>query len=106
MAAIHVDDAQPAARPPLPAPKRFGRKSIFLILFAALLVNAAIVLVGLPEVRSPLSPDLTAYSMNFGDLYDLIAKNLDQGNGYRVDPAMGNTMLREPGYPLLLAAVF
>ena len=28
------------------------------------------------------------YSMSFGDLYDLIAKNLDEGNGYRVDPAL------------------
>jgi 4-amino-4-deoxy-L-arabinose transferase-like glycosyltransferase len=44
--------------------------------------------------------------VSFGDLYDLIAKNLDEGNGYRVDPAMGYTMLREPGYPLLLAVVF
>src|SRR5262249_36641431 len=35
-----------------------------------------------------------------------IAKNLYQGNGYRVDPAMGDTMLREPAYPLLLATVF
>lgn len=76
---------------------------IFLILFAALLVNAAIVLVVLPKLASPLA---LPYSVSFGDLYDLIAKNLDQGNGYRVDPAMGKTMLREPGYPLLLAAVF
>ncbi len=102
-AAIHVEDAEPAGRLPVPAPNSFIRKSIFLTLFAALLVNAAIVLVGLPEVRRPL--ELT-YSMGFGDLYDLIAKNLGQGNGYRVDPAMGYTMLREPGYPLLLAVVF
>jgi 4-amino-4-deoxy-L-arabinose transferase-like glycosyltransferase len=102
-AAIHVDDAEPAALVPVPAPKAFSRKSIFLILFAALFVNGAIVLVGLPKVRSPLG---LTYSMELGDLYDLIAKNLDQGNGYRVDPAMGNTMIREPGYPLLLAAVF
>lgn len=103
LAAIHVDDAEPAARVPVPAPKAFSPKSIFLILFAALLVNAAIVLVGLPKVSRPLA---LAYSMNFGDLYDLIAKNLEQGNGYRVDANMGLTMLREPGYPLFLAAVF
>ena len=76
---------------------------MFLILFTAILVNAAIVLVTLPEVRGALAP---TYSISFGDLYDGIAKNLDQGNGYRVDPAMGNTMLREPAYPLLLAVVF
>ena len=103
LAAIHVDDAEPAARVPVPAPKAFSRKSIFLILFVALLVNAAIVLVGLPKVSRPLT---LTYSMNFGDLYDLIAKNLEQGNGYRVDADMGPTMLREPGYPMLLAAVF
>jgi hypothetical protein len=103
LAAIHVDDAEPAARVPVPAPKAFSRKSIFLILFAALLVNAAIVLVGLPKVSRPLT---LTYSMNFGDLYDLIARNLEQGNGYRVDTDMGPTMLREPGYPLFLAVVF
>jgi len=102
-AVIHADDAQPAAPVRVPEPEPFSWKSIFLILFAALLAYAAIVLVGVPDVRSPLA---RTYSLDFGDLYDLIAKNLDQGNGYRVDPAMGNTMLREPGYPLLLAAVF
>ncbi len=102
-AAIHADDAQPVAPVRVPAAEPFSRKSIFLILLAALLANAAIVLVGVPEAGSRFA---LTYSMSFGDLYDLIAKNLDQGNGYRVDPAMGNTMLREPGYPLLLAAVF
>lgn len=109
LAAIHTGDAQPAARLPLPAAKGFGWKSIFLILFAALLLNAAIVLVGLPTVSHPLTltSGMTAwYSMNFGDLYDGIAKNLDQGNGYRADANTGLTMLREPGYPLLLAAAF
>ena len=95
LASMCTDDAAAAK-----APKR---KSVVLALLAALLLNAAIVLVGLPKVSSPLA---LTYNMGFGDLYDLIAKNLDQGNGYRADAAMGNTMLREPGYPLLLAAVF
>jgi 4-amino-4-deoxy-L-arabinose transferase-like glycosyltransferase len=103
LAAIHVDGTEPAACVPVSAPKSFGRKSVSLILFAALLVNAAIVLVGLPKVSRPLT---LTYSMNFGDLYNLIARNLEQGNGYRVDADMGPTMLREPGYPLFLAAVF
>ena len=103
LAAIHGDDAETVARVPVPAPKAISPKSIFLILFFALLVNAGIVLVGLPMVSRSLA---LTYSMNFGDLYDLIAKNLDQGNGYRVDAYMGLTMLREPGYPLFLAAVF
>src|SRR5215469_15114353 len=83
--------------------KPFSRKLIFLIVFAVLAVHATMVLVALPEVASPLKP---SYNMGFGDLYDLIAKNLDEGNGYRVDPAMGETMFREPAYPFLLAAAF
>ena len=102
LAATRVDD-EPTVRVSVPAPKAFSRKFIFLILFIAFLVNAAMVLVGLPKVSRALAP---AYSMNYGDLYDLIAKNVGQGNGYRVDANMGYTMLREPGYPLLLAAAF
>ena len=98
-----LDHAEPATRVPVPAPKAFSRKSLSVILFAALLVNAAIVLVGVPKVSRPLAQ---TYSMSFGDLYDLIAKNLEQGNGYRVDANMSLTMLREPAYPLFLAAVF
>jgi 4-amino-4-deoxy-L-arabinose transferase-like glycosyltransferase len=101
-AARHVDEAEPVVLAPAPARKPFSRKSISLILFAALLMNAAIVLAGLPEVR----PLALTYSMGFGDLYDAIAKNLDKGNGYRVESTMSSTMLREPGYPFLLAAVF
>ena len=101
-AEIPAQHATLPARVPVPEP--FGWKSVFpVLLVAALLVNAAIVLVGLPELRGPLAPN---YNMGFGDLYDLMAKNLVLGNGYRVDPAMANTMLREPGYPLLLAGVF
>lgn len=94
-ATIHVEEVA--------APKPFNRKFIFLIVVTALLVNAVMVLVVLPEMASPLAP---SYSMGLGDLYDLIAKNLDEGKGYRADPAMGKTMLREPGYPFLLAATF
>jgi len=97
--------AQARTSTPLSAPGPFSRKFIFLILFAALVANAAIVLAGLQGWgRSDASTP--TYSVTFGDLYDQIARNLDQGNGYRVESAMGNTMLREPGYPLLLAAVF
>src|SRR5271156_5666808 len=101
LAPNQMDDAEPGAR--VPVPKGFSRKSIFLILLAALLVNAAIVLVGLPKVSRALT---LTYSMNFGDLYDLTAKNLELGKGYRVVADTSSTMLREPGYPLFLAAAF
>lgn len=100
---LAVEGAKAGVYVPVPADQPLGRQTISLILLAALIVNAAIVLMALPEVRGALAP---AYSMSFGDLYDGIAKNLDQGKGYRVDPGMGSTMVREPGYPLLLAAVF
>jgi len=54
-------------------------------------------------------PDATgelAYGVQIGDLYDFVAKNLAQGYGYRVEHDMGETILREPGYPLLIAAMY
>jgi len=103
---IHRIDVKPSASNDRTAPvksRSFSRKFISLILFAALFVNAAIVLVELPKVSSALR---LTYSTSFGDFYDVIAKNLVEGNGYRIYPALGGTMIREPGYPLLLAAVF
>lgn len=71
-------------------------------------MNAAIVLVGLPRTGGviPGVHGNLAYSLQFGDLYDFIAKNMAQGYGYRVEPYMGDTILREPGYPLLIAAMY
>jgi 4-amino-4-deoxy-L-arabinose transferase-like glycosyltransferase len=97
-------DAQAAKRLLAPAPKRL----IFTLLIAGLVVNAAIVLVALPRTGGVI-PDAAgdlAYGVQFGDLYDFIAKNLAQGYGYRVEPYMGDTILREPGYPLLIAAMY
>jgi 4-amino-4-deoxy-L-arabinose transferase-like glycosyltransferase len=94
LASMCTDDAAAAK-----APKR---ESVVLALLAALLLNAAIVLVGLPKLSSLMGP---SYNLQLGDLYDQIAKNLDQGNGYRVDARMSETMLREPGYPLFLAGI-
>jgi len=101
LAALRIDEA--AVRVPVSASKALSHKFVILMLLAALLLNAAVVLVGLPRVSHSLT---LTYSMSFGDLYDLIGKNLEQGNGYRVDANMGLTMLREPGYPLLLAVAF
>jgi hypothetical protein len=41
----------------------------------------------------------------FADGYDYIAWNLVQGNGYRVSPDTSLTMLRTPGFVLLLALI-
>jgi 4-amino-4-deoxy-L-arabinose transferase-like glycosyltransferase len=78
-------------------------RALRLILLAAFTINAVLLFVALPALGKFLSP---RYNVGFMDLYDLIAKNLVQGNGYRVEADMGETMLREPGYPLFLALVF
>lgn len=95
--AISTGDVSPGMGLLTPAPKYL----IVTLLLAGLLVNAVMVLVVVPRLGRALD-----YSLTLGDLYDQIAKSLDQGYGYRVEPNMGETMLREPGYPLLVAAVF
>lgn len=100
--AIQVENTRPPGCVAVPTPRASRWKSIFVILLAALLGNGAIVLAGLPNLSSRMG---TNYNLELGDLYDLIAKNLDQGNGYRADARMSETMLREPGYPLFLAGI-
>lgn len=97
----HAGESEMADRPVVPAASYLKRKLVLTLVVGALFVNAAIVLVVLPRAAGALN-----YSLQLGDLYDLIGTNLAQGNGYRVDTQMGETMLREPGHPLLIAAVF
>lgn len=95
-------DADVIAAPPLAPTHTTVRQSLSVpLLLVALLINALSVLVILPRAAATLD-----YTLQVGDLYDLIATNLAQGHGYRVDAGMGETMLREPGYPLLVATVF
>ena len=103
LATMRADDADAVKAGLAPPPRAVGRKSVFLALLAALVINGAIVLAGLPKLSSLfLGP---SYNLQLGDLYDAIAMNLDQGNGYRADAGMSETMLREPGYPLFLAGI-
>ena len=104
LVATQAGDAKAAKSLLAPVP----RYLTFTLLIVGLLVNTAIVLVVLPGTGGviPDAPGHVAYSLQFGDLYDFIAKNLAQGYGYRVEPYMGDTILREPGYPLLIAAMY
>src|SRR5581483_6720635 len=86
---------------PVTAPTHLTRKLLITLFIAGLVVNAMVVLVVLPRSASTLD-----YGLQLGDLYDFIGNNLALGHGYRVDVNMGETMMREPGYPLLMAAVF
>jgi 4-amino-4-deoxy-L-arabinose transferase-like glycosyltransferase len=95
--AIPTGEVSPGTVRRTPAPNHVT----ITLLLAGLLMNAVMVLVVLPRLAHGLN-----YSLSLGDLYNQIAKSLDQGHGYRVEPTMGKTLLREPGYPLLIAAVY
>jgi len=81
-------------------------RGLRLILAAGCLLNAVLVLLVIPHFSAFVLPKYGPEFGNHGDLYDLIANNLNQGNGYRIEPGMAETMMREPGYPLFLAGVF
>ncbi|HVL36430.1 MAG TPA: glycosyltransferase family 39 protein [Burkholderiales bacterium] len=78
-------------------------RPLALLIGGCLALTAAAVLVGLPAAAHFLAPH---YSLGFADDYNLIAKNLLEGHGYRLHADMADTMMREPGYPLFLAALF
>ena len=68
------------------------------------IVHCAILLIVIPELGSRLAP---AYNPDlFADGYDLLAANLSAGNGYRFYPETARTLMREPGFPVLLAGLF
>jgi len=46
------------------------------------------------------------YGIEFSDNYDWLAWNLSSGNGYRFTADTAPTLMREPGYPLVLAGLF
>lgn len=78
---------------------------ILPLLFALIfLIKALILFVLLPSFGDSLN---SFYGLNaFADNYNLIAHNLVVGNGYRFFPSTAETLFREPGYPLFLAAIF
>ena len=67
------------------------------------MLHAAILFFVIPR----LSPQVSgAYIPKiFGDGYDQLAENLANGNGYRFYPDTALTLMREPGYPILLAGM-
>ncbi len=77
---------------------------IAAVLFIAA-ANALLLFVLVPKVRGPF---MRSYTMDRydGDGYDQIAENLADGNGYRLYPNMAETLVREPGYPILLAGLY
>ena len=74
-----------------------------LALIAGFAVHALVLFVILPAMSTLLS---TSYGIGFSDDYEKLALNLLNGNGYRFSPETAETLMREPGYPFLLAATF
>jgi len=70
------------------------------VAFALQVVLFNVVIPAMSELLSPF------YGIGFADDYDLLAKNISEGRGYRFFPDTAPTMMREPGYPLFLSAVF
>lgn len=68
------------------------------------IVHAAILFVAIPEFSSRITP---LYNQNKSpDGYDILARSLVEGNGYRLRPETSPTLMREPGYPIFLAGIF
>jgi 4-amino-4-deoxy-L-arabinose transferase-like glycosyltransferase len=78
-------------------------KLAVLVLLPVFFATAVLLFVGMPILQDHVA---YRYSIGFADGYDLMATNLANGKGYRWRPDMAETMIREPGYPLLLAAAF
>ena len=79
-----------------------NRRLVWLFVLA-IVFQALVLFVALPMAGHRLSP---SYNQDrFADGYDLLAENLAAGNGYRFYPDTAKTMMREPGYPFILAGL-
>jgi 4-amino-4-deoxy-L-arabinose transferase-like glycosyltransferase len=71
----------------------------------ALLAHATLLFLVIPRISHRIH---TEYNQDeyAGDGYDQLATNLAEGNGYRMYPDTAKTLMREPGYPILLAGIY
>jgi len=79
-------------------------RSLHIALPLLCAINASIVLFVIPHLNT-LYPSLYNFE-HFPDGYDQIASNIIEGAGYRFYPETAETLMRSPGYTLLLAAIF
>jgi len=79
-------------------------KSLWIALMAAVLCVHLVFLFGVsPKLSHKITPSYNQNSANDG--YQELAENLVNGHGYRFDSDTAPTLMREPGYPLFLAAL-
>lgn len=76
----------------------FGWSILIAVLHATMLFAV------IPEVSSHL--DHYYNGNQYADGYDELASSLASGNGYRFRPDTAQTLMREPGYPVLLTGVY
>jgi len=72
-------------------------------LVGGLVLHGVILFLVLPLMDSSIAQH---YGAGFSDDQDKLAWNLVNGIGYRFSPETAETLMREPGYPFLLAATF
>ncbi len=82
--------------------KSVSTRILVFVALAAVVVKAAVLFLVFPALiaRHPVGAEI------FPDGYDLIASNLASGNGYRTYADTSLTMLRTPGYVVVLAGLF
>lgn len=82
----------------------WSNRRLFWTGVLVVIIHAGILLAIIPLLSSRLS---TSYNREiFADGYDYLAGNLASGHGYRFYPDTAPTMMREPGFPVFLAALF
>jgi 4-amino-4-deoxy-L-arabinose transferase-like glycosyltransferase len=83
---------------------RWPKNRIIALGAFVVIVHALLLFIAIPMFSARLA---SSYSQDrFADGYDQLAQNLAAGNGYRFYPDTARTLMREPGYPLLLAGLF
>lgn len=82
-------------------PKNLLTIGLFVL---AVVAHATLLFVVIPKISHRLH---ASYNQDeYADGYDQLAANLVNGNGYRMYPETAKTLMREPGYPILLAGIF
>src|ERR1700722_18250173 len=84
--------------------RRFRRVEWIALGILVLTLNTSILFYVIPEMHANV---IQFYNQDeYADGYDQLATNLVSGNGYRFYPDTAKTLMREPGYPVLLAGIF
>jgi 4-amino-4-deoxy-L-arabinose transferase-like glycosyltransferase len=84
---------------------RRREKQILILVFSGLVVLKGLLLFAILPVFQHSNPGMY-HADQFPDRYDLIALNLLEGNGYRVYPDTSETLIRTPGFVVILAGIF